>query len=509
MAMQFGRDERTGQLGYWDGQKFVPLEKTTVKQAAQGATGMQFENISSEDRQRIEQEMQKVAPNVPQVGAPLPSARAVELEQTGIVARQASQDPRYLAETQQIGREAEPELAKFIAGTAIPAVISGGTTAAAAAAIKGGSLAARLLRMAAGGAGGYAGEKATQAVGLSEGDETTAVLSGGLGAIPGFFRPKAKALTATEHRIQRLAGGAETGAEAKTARSTADVLYGVARGGEAVNTKTLLQPLDDLIMSSRTTPNLGDTPSGEAFIRKLESLRETLVKRVLELQTKTIPGKAAVAGAEVGGLPTKPGTEVSETLTTPFNWLFEKAKGKVQGGTTATPAKTRITGIKVSEKPIEVNPENLVDDLKQLTNQKGLYREAENLGIPGLTQKLRATYKQMAGEVSGLPEADVIYSQAKGLERGTKALRTSGAVGVENLLSDPKLSGRLNAAQKEFLRKQAAQSDDIGRVTQALLKSPLGRSLIRMGVSEKGVLVPTVWNTALQIGARMAGMGQE
>jgi hypothetical protein len=114
----------------------------------------------------------------------------------------------------------------------------------------------------------------------------------------------------------------------------------------------------------------------------------------------------------------------------------------------------------------------------------------------------------MANEVKYLPEADVIYGQAKGLERGAKATRTAGAIGVENLLADPKLSGALTSAQKAFLREQAAKSDKIGVITQSLLQSPLGRSMLRLGVSEKGVLKPAAWSAAMQVGARMAGLGQ-
>ena len=512
MTMQFGRDERTGQLGYWDGQKFVPLEKTTIKQAAQGATGMQFENISPQDRATVEKQMQVVAPNVPQVGAPLPGQRAAELAKTGEVASAAAQDPQYLAETQQAGNDSLPELIKFAVANVAPAVMSGGATALGAAAVKGGGLLARLTRMAAGGAGGYAGEKINQATGLSEGDESTAMLSGGIGALPGFFKPKVASLTADERKIQRLTAGAEVGAKGEAAKGTGEALYGLARTGVDISSERLLKPLDDLMTQVKTTPNIGNTKEGEAFLAKLEALRSTLVKRVLELKTSTTAGKSAVAGASeggVGGVPAVQGKEVSEKLTTPFDWLFNKAKGSTTGGTPGTPPKTRVTGLKVVEEPRQVNPENLVDDLKQLTNQKGLYREAENLGIPGLTQKLKVTYRAMADEVKYLPEADVIYGQGKALERGAKATRTGGAVGVENLLADPKLSGGLTTAQKAFLREQAAKSDKIGVITQSLLQSPLGRSMLRLGVSEKGVVKPAAWSAALQIGARMAGLGQQ
>jgi len=537
MTMQFGRDERTGQLGYWDGQKFVPLEKTTIKQAAQGATGMQFENISPQDRATVEKQMQVVAPNVPQVGAPLPGQRAAELAKTGEVASAAAQDPQYLAETQQAGNDSLPELIKFAVANVAPAVMSGGATALGAAAVKGGGLLARLTRMAAGGAGGYAGEKINQATGLSEGDESTAMLSGGIGALPGFFKPKVASLTADERKIQRLTAGAEVGAKGEAAKGTGEALYGLARTGVDISSERLLKPLDDLMTQVKTTPNIGNTKEGEAFLAKLEALRSTLVKRVLELKTSTTPGKPGqpippgpIEGVPVSvesGVPAKrPGTvgmsksdkEVSPTLTTPFDWLFNKAKGVVSEGgnaptqqamTPGTPPKTRVTGLKVVEEPRQVNPENLVDDLKQLTNQKGLYREAENLGIPGLTQKLKVTYRAMADEVKYLPEADVIYGQGKALERGAKATRTGGAVGVENLLADPKLSGGLTTAQKAFLREQAAKSDKIGVITQSLLQSPLGRSMLRLGVSEKGVVKPAAWSAALQIGARMAGLGQQ
>jgi hypothetical protein len=279
-----------------------------------------------------------------------------------------------------------------------------------------------------------------------------------------------------------------------------------------ISSEKLLKPLDDLITSTRTTPNIGGTREGEAFLAKLEALRSTLVERVLQLKTATTPGKPGTPGTVAqgtSGVPSVQGKEVSETLTTPFDWLFKKTQPPTgTPSTPGTPSRTRVTGLKVAEQSKQVSPENLVDDLKQLTNQKGLYREAENLGIPGLTQKLRSTYQAMANEVKYLPEADVIYGQAKGLERGAKATRTAGAIGVENLLADPKLSGGLTSAQKAFLREQAAKSDKIGVITQSLLQSPLGRSMLRLGVSEKGVLKPAAWSAAMQIGARMAGLGQ-
>ena len=516
MAMQFGRDERTGQLGYWDGQKFVPLGKTTIPQAAQGATGKRIDidpsvPMTAED-QRMLQEFQKATAGVPEVTAPLPSERAAELSQAAGIAGAAAQDPRYMAEKQAEAKESLPELLKFAAANVAPAVLSGGGTALGAAAIKGGGLLARLARMTGGGAGGYAGEKVSQAAGLSEGDEGTAVASAVLGALPGFFKPKVKAVTADERRIQRLVGGEEVGAKAGVAGKTAEDLYALARAGGDISTDKLLKPLDDLINSARTTPNISGTARGEDFLARLEALRGTLVKRVLELKTRTTPGVPGTPGTlppEIGGLPSIPGKEIAETLATPFDWLFKKAKPPIgTPGTPGIPPRTRVTGLKVKEEARQVSPENLVDDLKQLTNQKGLYREAENLGIPGLTQKLRTTYKEMAKEVPYLPEADVIYGQTKGLERGAKATRTSGAIGVENLLADPKLSGGLTTAQKAFLREQAMKSDKIGRISQALLQSPLGRSMLRLGVSDKGVVKPAAWSAALQIGARMAGLGE-
>jgi len=534
MTMQFGRDERTGQLGYWDGQKFVPLGKTTIKEAAQGATGMQFENISPEDRADVEKQMKAVAPNVPQVTAPLPSQRAAELAQTGEVASAAAQDPQYLAETQQTGKESLPGLVKFAAANVAPAVLSGGATALGAAAIKGGGLLSRLARMAISGTGGYAGEKINQATGLSEGDETTAGVSAAIGALPGFKKPSVKSATGDEKLIQRLVGGEEVAAKGRVAKDTASDLYTLARSGADISSERLLKPLDDLMTRVKTTPNIGNTKEGDAFLARLEALRETLVKRVLEIQrTRTIKVGGQEAIEQGAGVPVAVGSKavaartelataeeatrgkkLATQLRTPFARLFEKAEaakaGAEAGGAAGIP-KTKVTGmeIKVGEAPKQISPENLVDDLKQLTNDKGLYRDAENLGIPGLTQKLKSTYRAMADEVKYLPEADIIYGQAKGLERGAKATRTAGAIGVENLLADPKLSGALTTAQKAFLREQAAKSDKIGVITQSLLQSPLGRSMLRLGVSEKGIVKPAAWSAALQVGARMAGLGQQ
>jgi hypothetical protein len=544
MTMQFGRDERTGQIGYWDGQKFIPLQaaqeqtgQANIKDLARdpSVTGQRFENISPADRAAVESQMKQgqgaEVPTLP--GAPLPSQRSAELAQAGEIATTAAQDPQYLAETQQSGKESLPELLKFAAANVAPAVLSGGGTAAASAAIKGGGLLARLARMVPGGVGGYAGEKINQAVGLSEGDETTAGLSAVLGSLPGFKKPTVKALTSDERKIQRLVGGKEVGEKAGVAGKTAEDLYALARAGGDISTDALLKPLDDLMMGAKTTPNIGGTPQGEAFLRKLEALRETLVKRVLEIKrTRSIKlgdqgaieqgaGVPAAAGGKDVAARTElataeeatRGKKLSEQLRTPFARLFEKTQaakaGAEVGASTGIP-KTKVTGmeIKVGEAPKVISAENLVDDLKQLTNQKGLYREAENLGIPGLTQKLRATYNAMAKEVPYLPEADIIYGQKKGLERGAKATRTGGAIGVENLLADPKLSGGLTPAQKAFLKDQAAKSDKIGKITQTLIQSPLGRALLRVGVSEKGIAKPAAWSAALQIGARMVGLGE-
>jgi hypothetical protein len=544
MAMQFGRDERTGQLGYWDGQKFIPLQQVQ-EQSGQAniadiardptVTGVRFENISPADKAAVQAQMRQgqraSVPTLP--GAPLPQQRSAELAQSAETANVASQDPQYRAETQQIGKESLPELVKFAAANVAPAVLSGGGTAAASAAIKGGGLLARLARMSAGGGGGYLGEKINQAIGLSEGDEGTALVSAGLGAVPGFKKPSVKSLTSDERRIQRLVGGEEVSTKAGVIKQAGEDYYKLARAGGDISTDALLKPLDDLMMSAKTTPNIGGTVQGEAFLRKLEALRETLVKRVLEIKrTRSIKVGGQEAIEQGAGVPAgivgkdvasrtelataeeaTRGKKLSTQLRTPFARLFEKAQaakaGAEVGGAAAIP-KTKVTGmeIKAGEAPKQISPENLVDDLKQLTNQKGLYREAENLGIPGLTQKLKATYQAMAKEVPNLPEGDLAYGQGKALERGAKATRAGGAVGVENLLADPKLSGGLTPAQKVFLKDQAAKSDKIGRITQALMQSPLGRSLLRSGVSEKGIAKPAAWSAALQIGARMAGLGE-
>ena len=502
---QFVRNPKTGEVGYWDGEKITPLPGESQNQVVQDIRGAPKVNVNIDpskpgaaaDAERIRQ-LLDMARN--------PAQRSAELGADREAAIAASQDPQYLADKRQEGREGQPLLAKAVAAYAIPALISGGTSLGANAVIRGGGMLARLLRMSAGGVGGYAGEKANQALGLSEGGEGSATISALLGAAPQFFRPAQKLATADDRRLARLAAGETVAGEARTARGTADTLYRAARNGADVNPDRLLGPLDDAIMREMNTPNFN-----ENIVDRMMGLRDSLDKYLISIGRRPAPTasgvKAAASGVEdatiiptavakrnAAGVP-----QEKNSVWDAINSVFSGLRG--QDGANAGRQRMQTT-IDVTRQP--ASAENLVDDLKQL--QK-MAKDAERLGRTDLAVSLRRTYESMAGEVPGLTAADEVYAQSQGLKRGARAVRSNGAVGAANVLDDPKLSGGLTTAQRAFLRQQAAQGDRIGRITQAMLDNPLGRALLRRGVRPDGTLMPSAWSAAMQIGARMAGLG--
>lgn len=515
---QFVRNPQTGEVRYWDGQKLIPLASTTERQVASevpAASNVQV-NIdpnqpgAAEDMAQVQRLLQQANP----------AARASELTTSREAAVAAAQDPQYLAEKQQEGRESLPELLKFGAATAIPALISGGASAGAGALLRNPGMTARLLRMAAGAAGGYTGEKTAQAVGVSEGGEGSALLSAALGAIPGAFRSKINPISSEERRLARLAAGETVASEAKTARSVAERLYAVARSGDDVNTEALLKPLDDAIMREMNTPNFN-----EQIVERMMNLRESMTKRLFMLHRSRPAAQAggqaasraaqSATGTEVakqaeGAVPNIVGAADTPTENNPFWKIYHTVMQGVRGGQAGTAGanvgragRNKITGVSIIESGKPASPENLVDDIKQL--QK-MARDAEKQGRTDLSKSIRETYRSMAGEVPGMTEADTIYAQSKGLQKGAKAVRTSGAVGVQNILDDPKFTGGLTAQQKAFLAKQAAQGDRMGGVVQQMLQNPLGRALLKRGIRPDGSIVPAAWSAAMQIGARMMGL---
>jgi hypothetical protein len=340
-----------------------------------------------------------------------------------------------------------------------------------------------------------------------------------LGALPGVFRPKSKLVNADERRIARLAAGETVAQEAKTARSVADRLYTIARSGDDVDTDALLKPLDDAIMREMNTPNFN-----EQIVERMMNLRESMTKRLFLLHRSRQAGQAGQAAATTGtsvaqatprrGVPAAVDAAEAPAENNPFWKIYNTVMQGVRGqsGAAAGTAganvggmgrRGKITGVSIVESGKPVSPENLVDDIKQL--QK-MARDAEKQGRTDLAKTIRDTYRSMAGEVPMMTEADTIYAQSTGLRKGAKAVRSSGAIGVQNLLDDPKLSGGLSKQQKVFLAKQAAESDRIGGVVQAMIKNPLGRALLKRGIRPDGTIVPAAWNAAMQIGVRMAGM---
>ncbi len=486
-----------GERAYWDGKTLTPLKEGSINDA-KGASKIVFDNISPEDRARVEAELKAknieapIAPPAPQqAGIMGPAERSGALQQTREAAMSVKDDPKLLAETQERGKEflskdlpekVAPAIFKEAVASVIPALMSGGGSLLTTVLRKNApGQVSRILRMAGGGGGAAAGEEINQAVGLSEGGAGTTALSGALGALPGMRTPMSSPRDPRLAKLQRLAAGKEVSEVSSERTAVGKAKYDLARQGAAVNTETLLAPLDDMIMREMNTPNFN-----EDIVTRMMNLRDSLTERVLQIErTRRVTPSASREIAENPPINTIDG-------------IMHRLGLRSRQGPVET---SQITDVRVAENPINANPENLVDDLKQLRDMSA---DAKRLGRTDLAKQLTQTYRDMAQRVPGLTEGDKAYGQGKALSRGAKAVRSGGAVSVDNLLDDPKLGGGFTPKQKSFLSKKAAESDDISQMELRLLNHPLGRALLRRGVGPQGTLEPAAFAAAMQFAQRLA-----
>src|SRR5690242_14608431 len=112
MPQQFVRNPQTGEVGYWDGEKIIPMGTVGQREVTQDIRNAPQVNVNidpnqpgaSADAERIRQLLDMSRSN--------PAQRSAELEAARPAAIAASQDPQYLADKRQEGREGQPLLAK-------------------------------------------------------------------------------------------------------------------------------------------------------------------------------------------------------------------------------------------------------------------------------------------------------------------------------------------------------------------------------------------------------------
>lgn len=416
-----------------------------------------------------------------------PAQRSADLAASRDPLLAVGASPEFAAALQPRREEGRKGLVKDALAMAIPALVTGGGSAVANTLItSAGKILPKVARAAVTGAAGYSGEKLAQEVGVSEGGAGSAVVGALTGAVPSLLRKAAKP---PPQSAVTMAAAAPVSAQATNAQQVADNLYSLARGGADINADTLLAPLESAIMRETNRPN-----ADRATVAALTNLWSSMVDRVHWMVQNRGAAKAGAAAA-TGTAVAVPGKSVEETSPVIDRLLHQLGMGSSKSAQLPTTTTARGSAL-VSR---DINPENLVDDIKQL---QGLTKDALRSGRGDLAKDLQKAYHQMAGEVPYMSEGDTAYGQYKRMSTGAKVIRGGGSASarVANLLDNPSASRGMTAPERQLLTEMALQRDQIGMTVRGMLSTELGRKLLRAGISPSGAINRPVFDAALQLG---------
>lgn len=542
MTMQFGRDERTGQLGYWDGRQFVPLQTTTTKEAVQGATGQRIDidsskPMSAEDK-RLLAEFQKSTAGLPEVTAPLPgerasalgAVRAEQLGERGITAPEATltkAGERYIGDVKKSFTEpaGKPDTFKSILenlntlGEAAPA--AGGTAATGLLMKLAGRAPGFLGRRVVGAAGAGGGQYLAEKAGIVEpGGALGAAVIGGIAGIP-----KGARVPLSEAEKSGLRTSASGPIARKEAQLHKEAVKGFERaeiGPDITVSKQMTQPLDDILIheKSRAKPlrKLGQSLTPEESKRKqifdsLQAYRDSLDDHLSEFIKSTpevpIPQQAGglmaklrrmVGAPERTQIPEIPASEKVIPSATPRTLQPSGIAPATLADTpqSIAPGKT-TTGVKSTQRQLAAA--NVIEDIQAIGR---LAEEAKKVA-PEFAVKIRKGLGEIRQLIPGYDEYASQYAKSKGYGEAKEIIRTKAdpANQVRNLLEGERLH-TFTLKEKQSIIRAAEKAEGMGPVLSVMLRSPVGQQFVKMGIRPDG----TISNSAINLGLQFMRVRQ-